>query len=113
VHLRGHTNILKRLLIHTGGFNLGLLMRQIGVGTPRGLQGRVNALAAALLALFGSLSELAMRIGGPHHSKIARSRDVAPWTSVRETWLSPQAARRWQRAGLTWSARAASVLPSN
>jgi transposase len=27
VHLRGHTNILKRLVIHTGGFNLGLLMR--------------------------------------------------------------------------------------
>src|SRR5712691_11025607 len=26
-HLRGHTNILKRLLIHAGGFNLGLLMR--------------------------------------------------------------------------------------
>jgi len=26
VHLRGHTNILKRLVIHTGGFNLGLLM---------------------------------------------------------------------------------------
>jgi hypothetical protein len=40
VHLRGHTNILKRLLTHTSGFNLGLLMRQlIGVGTPRGLQG--------------------------------------------------------------------------
>ena len=33
-HLRGHTNILKRLLIHAGGFNLGLVMRQlIGVGT--------------------------------------------------------------------------------
>ena len=31
------------LLIHTGGFNLGLLMRQlIGVGTPRGLQGRLS-----------------------------------------------------------------------
>jgi transposase len=28
VHLRGHTNIRKRLLIHTAGFNLGLLMRQ-------------------------------------------------------------------------------------
>ena len=26
-HLRGHTNILKRLLIHAGGFNLGLVMR--------------------------------------------------------------------------------------
>ena len=31
----------KRLLIHTAGFGLGLLMRQmIGVGTPRGLQRR-------------------------------------------------------------------------
>jgi hypothetical protein len=40
VHLRGHANILKRLLIHASSFNLGLLMRQlIGVGTPRGLQG--------------------------------------------------------------------------
>jgi transposase len=54
VYLRGHTNILKRLLIHTGGFNLGLLMRQlIGVGTPRGLQGRLSAVVAALLALMG------------------------------------------------------------
>jgi transposase len=52
VYLRGHTNILKRVLIHTGGFNLGLLMRQlIGVGTPRGLQGRLIALLATRLAL--------------------------------------------------------------
>ena len=52
-HLRGHTNILKRLLIHTGGFNLGLVMRQlIGVGTPRGLQGRLAAVIAALVALW-------------------------------------------------------------
>ena len=41
VHLRGHPNILKRLLVHAGAFNLGLLMRRaIGCGTPRGLQGR-------------------------------------------------------------------------
>ena len=40
-HVRGHSNILKRLLIHAGAFNLGLLMRQVfGRGTPRGLQGR-------------------------------------------------------------------------
>jgi transposase len=52
-HLRGHTNILKRLLIHVGGFNLGLVMRHlIGLGTPRGLQGRVAAVIAALLVLF-------------------------------------------------------------
>ena len=54
-HLRGHTNILKRLLIHAGGFNLGLIMRQlIGLGTPRGLQGRLPAVIATLLVLLGS-----------------------------------------------------------
>jgi transposase len=53
-HLRGHTNILKRLLIHAGGFNLGLVMRHvIGIGTPRGLQGRVAALVDTLMALIG------------------------------------------------------------
>lgn len=56
VHLRGHTNIRKRLLIHAGGFNLGLLMRQlIGIGTPRGLQGRSCALVAALVTLIHAL----------------------------------------------------------
>jgi transposase len=40
VHLRGRGNILKRLLIHVGGFNFSLVLRQtIGKGTPRGLQG--------------------------------------------------------------------------
>ena len=39
-HLRGHRNILKRLLVHASAFNLGVLMRQaFGRGTPRGLQG--------------------------------------------------------------------------
>jgi transposase len=52
VHLRGHANIRKRLLIHTAGFNLGLLMRQlIGVGTPRGLQGRLVAALTTLITL--------------------------------------------------------------
>jgi transposase len=66
VHLRGHTNILKRLLIHTGGFNLGLLMRKlIGVGTPRGLQGRLIAFVAALLVLARALWERLMCNGCP------------------------------------------------
>ena len=39
-HLRGHENILKRLLVHVAGFNLSLVMRRaMGFGTPRGLQG--------------------------------------------------------------------------
>src|SRR5213594_1596549 len=46
-HLRGHQNILKRLLVHAGAFNLGLLMRKaFGCGTPRGLQGRRFGLGA-------------------------------------------------------------------
>jgi transposase len=53
-HLRGHTNILKRILIHVSGFNLGLIMRQlIGLGTPRGLQGRPAVVIATLLVLVG------------------------------------------------------------
>jgi transposase len=52
LHLRGHPNILKRLLLQVCGFNLGLLMRQLtGVGTPRSLQGRAAAAFGALGAL--------------------------------------------------------------
>jgi transposase len=53
VHVRGHENVLKRLFVHAGGFNLGLWMRTLfGVGTPRSLQGRAAALAAALATLW-------------------------------------------------------------
>jgi len=57
-HLRGHTNILKRLLVHIGGFNLGLLMRTlVGVGTPRGLQGRLAIVAALIIAVITDIIE--------------------------------------------------------
>jgi len=47
-HLRGHRNILKRLLIHVGAGNLGLLMRQLfGAGTPRALQDLAACVRAA------------------------------------------------------------------
>lgn len=49
VHLRGRDNVLKRVLIHVGGFNLSLVMRKLlGKGTPRGLQG----LSADALLIF-------------------------------------------------------------
>jgi transposase len=48
-HLRGHENILKRLIVHAAGFNLGLLLRSvIGIGKPR----RLQDLGGRLLALF-------------------------------------------------------------
>ena len=51
-HLRGHENILKRLLIHAGGFNLGLLMRaHFGVGTPRGFQGAAVRVRVAIFRM--------------------------------------------------------------
>ena len=52
-HLRGHLNILRRLLVHAGAFNLGILMRQAcGRGTPRGLQRRRIGVWALEIALF-------------------------------------------------------------
>jgi transposase len=59
VHLRGHPNILKRLIVHAGGFNLGLLMRQVfGRGTPRGLQGRRPLSDLLWLTLYSLLAAL-------------------------------------------------------
>jgi transposase len=57
-HVHGHENLLKRLLVHAGAFNLGLWMRTLfGVGTPRSLQGRVAALDAMLTALWALIDE--------------------------------------------------------
>ena len=56
VHLRGHPNILKRLLVAVAGCNLGLLLRQlIGVGTPRSLQGRAATVVSPLFRGLGDL----------------------------------------------------------
>ena len=63
-HLRGHANILKRVLIHASGFNLGLVMRRlIGVGTPRGLQGRRLAVIALLCMMLRAIRVAVSRIG--------------------------------------------------
>ena len=58
-HLREHPNILKRLLLHVAGFNLGLVMRhRFGIGKPRVLQGA----KARWLRLFSAfLARLAAR----------------------------------------------------
>jgi transposase len=57
-HVRGHENVLKRVLVHAGAFNLGLWMRSLfGVGTPRSLQGRVMALGAMIAAMFARIDD--------------------------------------------------------
>jgi transposase len=63
LYLRGHENILKRILLHAGALNLGLLMRTLfGVGTPRGLQGRVAAFFVALWSSIALSVMLAARL---------------------------------------------------
>jgi transposase len=50
-HLRGHDNILKRVLIHVGGHNLSLILRKlIGYGSPRELY---NAGKSRIFSIFG------------------------------------------------------------
>ena len=97
VYLRGHTNILKRLLVQACGFNLGFLMRKvIGVGTPRSLQSRGEALVAALIVVLNGLWRPVARFraaispGSPDPARIGRS-----------TWLhliGPAALRRGHSA---------------
>jgi len=66
-HLRGHPNILKRLHIHIGAFNLGLLMRcRFGMAKPRQLQGRAASPAAFFAFARLVLAFLAL-IGLCHH----------------------------------------------
>ena len=66
VHLRGHPNILKRLLVQVCGVNLGLLMRHLtGVGTPRSLQGRASALVEALIGLLSGCWRRVWRFWAP------------------------------------------------
>ncbi len=65
VHLRGHRNILKRLLVHVAGFNWGVVMRSVfGKGTPRGLQGHRGELLLALLRLWSQVCALQTVVEG-------------------------------------------------
>src|SRR5262245_43906738 len=65
-YLRGHQNILKRLFVHAGAFNLGILMRRaFGCGTPRGRQGRrldARTLELALTILVDSIWRALTRV---------------------------------------------------
>ena len=74
---RSTTNILKRVLVHASGFNLGLVMRRLlGVGTLRGLQGRLTALITVLVGVCRAIAAVIL-------ARSAASRDP-------DCWLSPK-----------------------
>ena len=51
-HLRGHENILKRLVVHVAGHNLSLILRKlIGYGTPRELYNAGKSLVFSIYAM--------------------------------------------------------------
>ncbi len=85
VHVRGHDNILKRLIIHATGFNLGLVMRKIyGVGKPRALQGLRAALfsfVVAALTLIRWLGRVLERIWR-HLAGMSRPRQYAELAAI-------------------------------
>jgi len=59
VHLRGRENILKRIVVHIGGFNLGLVMRKLfGAGKPKQLQGRSSAFSAPSASILSAVQSL-------------------------------------------------------
>jgi len=62
VHLRGHSNILKRLIVHVAGFNLGLLMRVVlGRGTPRAFADLAGVCEGVLLLVLQLLRRASRR----------------------------------------------------
>jgi len=76
VHLRGRENILKRLVVHAGAANLGLLMRKMfRVGTPKGLQGRIESAFSAVIRVKGALRAIWPSIG-VHFGPLIRRRTI-------------------------------------
>lgn len=86
VHLRGRENVLKRLLIHVGAFNLSIAMRgKLGAGTPRGLadarksaKAPVWGLAFATWAALGPLCKALGAVFGQLQAKVRDSASAPP-----------------------------------
>jgi len=95
-HLRRHGNILKRVLVHVAGLNLGLLMRTIfGVGKPRCLQGRPDLLGLllhALILLWAALVQLWRRQRQHRASNSSHLRDC---TDLRRLGRYPEPSLRF------------------
>lgn len=92
-YLRGHGNIMKRLLVHVAGFNLGLLMRTIlGYGTPRQYAEASGAAISAILSLLRRLWAARSRFADicrgsasaqPFFPEVAATRLRASWPGLK------------------------------
>jgi len=74
LHLRHRENIAKRVLIHTAGFNLGLLLRvKYGLLKPRRLSDAATLAFSALMSAWGWLLKATAHLA---------DRQRAPWTQL-------------------------------
>jgi len=81
-HLRRHPNILKRLLIHVAGFNLGLVMRKlVGAGKPRAIAG----VAALIRKCFVGIAEDLIGLYGLLAARNGSRREVPTIRAYRST----------------------------
>ena len=93
VYLKGRENVLKRLLIHVGAFNLSLAMRsKLGAGTPRGLADARKRAKAAFeglpLASWAALGRLYAALGAVCGRLWAKVRDSAAATAATPMLLA-------------------------
>jgi transposase len=108
-HLRGQQNILKRLLIHVGAFNLSLIFRSLlGSGTPRELRNRQSRLIFVFSFLFHHFSAPVCRTHFSFSSsrlRRPRSHRISDINSAtQKSRVAPRAARRQPR-GHEWSSQ--------
>jgi transposase len=84
-HLRRQDNIIKRLLIHVGAFNLSLILRQtLGIGKPRRLQDSASAVLLHIHLSYGDSPGfwlIISAIGVDAECNIWRSGDACSSTS--------------------------------
>jgi transposase len=79
--LRGHDNMLKRLLIHVGAFNISLILRKmLGAGTPRELKNRAVSFG---LRLFEWLTCHDLPVGAVKSSNAPILTRYSPSHSIR------------------------------
>jgi hypothetical protein len=86
--LRGNKNILKRLLIHVGAFNLSLILRGVlGAGTPRELKNRAVGLVLQLFRLLTCLYR------SHRDAELQPASVIAAHSNYRDKWPRRRTAR--------------------
>ena len=110
-HLRGHINILKRMLVQVGDFNLGLVMRKlIGVGKPRRLQGLFSSVVAPNETIIcyrehyernRSIADNARMIVAASGQEQYRRNYIDPCAYNLQPGMSETIARQYELAGVT------------